>query len=84
MTPALYAKVGNDLQGRLPDLENSERSQALFVEHTEALEDTVRVTGRLRAWIGSEQVEDRPIAYRVRYAFSDGVPYVAGFSVEEE
>tara|TARA_B100000678_G_scaffold288118_1_gene295951 strand:- start:1331 stop:1888 length:558 start_codon:yes stop_codon:yes gene_type:complete len=84
MTPALYAKVGNDLQGRLPDLENSERSQALFVEHTEALDDTVRVTGRLRAWIGSAQVEDRPIAYRVHYAFSDGVPYVAGFSVEEE
>lgn len=84
MTPALYAKVGNDLKGRLPDLEDAERSQALFVEDTEALKDTVRVTGRLRAWIGSDQVEDRPIAYEVRYSFSNGVPYVAGFSVEEE
>lgn len=84
MTPALYAKVGNDLQARIPDLEKSERTQALFVEGTEALDGTVRVYGRLRAWHGTEQIEDEPIAYRVRYSFSGGVPYVAGFSLEDK
>lgn len=84
MTPALHAKVGNDLLARVPDLENSERTQALFVEGTEALDDTVLVTGRLRAWHGTEQIEDESITYRVRYSFSGGVPYVAGFSLEDE
>jgi hypothetical protein len=84
MTPALYAKVGNDLQARIPDLEKSERTQALFVEGTEALDNTVRVYGRLRAWHGTEQIEDESVSYRVRYSFSGGVPYVAGFSLEDK
>jgi len=29
-------------------------------------------------------VEDDPIVYRVRYRFSNGVPYLAAFSVEEQ
>ncbi|MBM64079.1 MAG: hypothetical protein CL484_14115 [Acidobacteria bacterium] len=84
MTPALYARAGTDLQARVPDLEDSERSQALFVERSEARDDTVRVYGRLRVWHGSDLVEDDPIVYRVRYSFSNGIPYLAAFSVEEQ
>jgi|SRR5690554_1403929 len=85
MTPALRSRVGTDLLARIPDLADSERSQVLFLEGAEVSNDgdVVRVYGQLQAWYGSEPVEDQPVTYRLRYAFSNGVPYIASF-VEEE
>jgi len=83
LTPALYARVGSDLNDAASELADSERSQALFISGTAASDDRVRGHGVLRIWHGSELAEEREKRYELRYRFSGGMPWLAGFRTEE-
>lgn len=82
LTPSLYAKIGADLVARSETLAGSERSQSFFVSHAEATKDTVRISGTLRVWQGSELIESKSLVYTLGYRFSGGVPMLNTFKSE--
>lgn len=84
MAPQLYAQIGADLIAHAETIAASERTQAFFIDKTEALEkeNTVRITGTLQVWQGSERIASNRVIYTISYRFSRGVPVINTFKSE--